>query len=62
MLLREYIRYWYETYRYPKHSPTTANTCMNTIRSHIAPSELGNMEISEIRPKHVQIFNINNTS
>ena len=56
MLFREYIRYWYETYRYPKHSVTTAMTTMNNLRNHIFPSDLGNMEVTDIRTKDVQVF------
>ena len=56
MNVGEYVEYWYNTYRITRHAPSTAALARNCIRVHIQPSELGQMEITEARTVHYQIF------
>ena len=56
MNVGEYVEYWYNTYRITRHAPSTAALVKNYIRVHIQPSELGQMEITEARTVHYQIF------
>ena len=56
MKFKDYIKYWYSTYREPKHSITTACVIKSHIRTHIEPSEFGNMELENIKVSDVQKF------
>lgn len=54
--LYEYIKIWYTTYKMPKHQETTAVVQLNYINTHIQPSELGKMSLTDIRTRHIQEF------
>ena len=56
MLLRDYVIYWYSTYKQPKHQKNTQETYLCYIRTHICSSDLGGMDICEIRVGDVQGF------
>jgi len=55
-LLGDYIFYWYMTYKFPTHALSTANVVINHINTHIKPSYLGSMQITEVRTKDIQQF------
>lgn len=56
MNVGEYVEYCYNTYRITRHAPSTAALVKNYIQVHIKPSALGQMEITETRTVHYQIF------
>lgn len=56
MLLKDYIVYWYQTYRKPKQQRTTQIAMENLIQNHIVVSKLGEMELSEITTRDIQEF------
>lgn len=56
MLLKDYVTYWYATYKQPKHQRNTQETYWCYIRTHICSSKLGEMDIGEIRVADVQEF------
>lgn len=56
MLLKDYVCYWYMTYKQPKHQKNTQETYLSYIHTHICPSSLGAMEIGEIGVGDVQGF------
>lgn len=56
MLLKDYVCYWYMTYKQPKYQKNTQETYLSYIHTHICPSSLGAMEIGEIGVGDVQGF------
>lgn len=56
MLFGDYVEYWYNTYKIIKHAPTTVAVVKNYIYTHIKPSSLGQMDITQIRTVDYQIF------
>lgn len=56
MKLKDYVKYWHATYRKPTQSVNTAAGVESNIRVHIAPSDVGNMEIEQIRVADIQSF------
>lgn len=55
MKLKEYIYYWFETYRRPYQAPATAVTTLSTIKYHIAETPLGEMDMADIRTRDLQM-------
>lgn len=53
LLFEDFVWYWFETYRKPQESYTTAQTNERLIRIHILPF-LGQMQIEDIRTADVQ--------
>ena len=53
MILKDYIVYWYQTYRKPKQQRTTQIAMENLIQNHIVVSKLGEMELSEITTRDI---------
>lgn len=56
MNVGDFVEYWYTTYRITRHAPSTAALAKNYIHVHIQPSTLGQMEITEARTMHYQMF------
>ncbi len=56
MNLGDYIEYWYKTYKLPKHAKSTVEVALNHIKTHIQLSELGRMELVNIRTQDIQKF------
>lgn len=56
MKLEEYAMYWYQTYRMPKQQKTTQQTCLSLIRNHIIGSELGALELEDVKAADIQRF------
>jgi len=56
MLLKDYVVYWYSTYKQPKHQKNTQETYWSYIRTHICASGLGEMDMREIKVGEVQAF------
>lgn len=56
MNLETYAKYWYETYKMPKHQGTTRHTYQCYINSHIANTSLGKMEIKDITLRDLQEY------
>ena len=54
MLLKEYIQYWFDTYRKPQQAPATAEKSYTYVKYHIIETSLGEMEIADIRTKDIQ--------
>lgn len=54
MLLKEYVQYWFDTYRKPQESPSTCEKTYICIKHHILNTPLGDMEIADIRTKDIQ--------
>lgn len=56
MQLRDYVWYWYTTYRQHRQQKTTQGVFISMIKNHILPSPLGQMELQDIRTADVQDF------
>lgn len=56
MQLGDYIQLWYKTYKEPYHEITTRNVQWTYIRVHIQPSQIGQMQISQITAYDIQNF------
>ena len=56
MTLWEYINYWYRAYKMPKHAISTSEIQLGYISTHISPSELGKMNLMDVRTKDLQKF------
>lgn len=56
MKLKDYMLYWYQTYRMPKQQNTTQQTCLSLIRNHICNSDLGEQELEEVKTADIQKF------
>ena len=56
MKLKDYVNYWYETYKMPKHQGTTRHAYQCYINSHIVHNPIGEMEITEITLKDLQEY------
>jgi len=54
--LGEYTEYWYKTYKLPKHAKSTTEVALNHIHTHIQPSELGLMKLTEVSTQDIQKF------
>ena len=54
MLLKEYIQYWFDTYRKPQQSPSTAEKAYTYVKYHIIDTPLGEMELADIRTRDIQ--------
>ena len=54
MLLKEYIQYWFDTYRKPQQAPATAEKSYTYVKYHIIETSLGEMEMADIRTKDIQ--------
>ena len=56
MKIKDYVTYWYKTYRMPRQARTTQLTCLSVIENHISCSTFGEMELTEVETHHVQEF------
>lgn len=56
MKLKDYVNYWYQTYRMPHQQKNTQATWRSLIGKHIVPSALGNMELTAITTRDCQEF------
>lgn len=56
MLFRDYILYWYQTYKEPVQELNTAAVNLCYLRVHVVPSSLGQKELSVIRTHDIQEF------
>lgn len=56
MLVKNYVLYWYNTFAKINQTTTTIQITENNIRTHIAPSALGQMEITKVQLKDLQSF------
>lgn len=56
MLIKEYVKYWFYTYRMPHQARNTQETTWNLIRNHIVDSSLGERELTEVTVKELQEF------
>lgn len=56
MLLKDYITYWFRTYRMPHQARNTQETTWSIIRNHIISSRIGEMELTDITVKDLQEF------
>ncbi len=56
MKLKDYMLYWYQTYRMPRQVKTTQQTCLSLIHNHICDSEIGEKELSDINTSDIQSF------
>ena len=56
MLVKNYVYYWYNTFAKINQTTTTIQITENNIRTHIAPSALGHMEITKVQLKDLQSF------
>lgn len=56
MLIKEYVKYWFYTYRMPRQARNTQETTWNLIQNHIVDSELGNKELTAVTVKELQEF------
>ena len=56
MLLKDYITYWFRTYRMPHQARNTQEATWSTIKNHIIDSKIGEMELTAITVKDLQEF------
>ena len=56
MKLKDYILYWYKTYRQPGQARTTQITTMSCIRNHLLTAPLSEKELAEIHLRDLQTF------
>ena len=56
MKLKDYMVYWYKTYRMPKQQRTTQITNLSLINNHIIGSKIGELQLDEITTKDIQEF------
>lgn len=56
MKLKNYILYWYKTYRQPGQARTTQITTMSCIRNHLLTAPLSEKELAEIHLRDLQTF------
>lgn len=54
--LKDYMVYWYKTYRMPKQQRTTQIANLSLINNHIIGSKIGELELNEITTRDVQEF------
>ena len=48
MLLKDYITYWFRTYRMPHQARNTQEATWSTIKNHIIESKIGEMDLTAI--------------
>lgn len=53
MLIKEYVKYWFYTYRMPHQARNTQETTWNLIRNHIVDSSLGGTGVDGSDSKRV---------
>lgn len=56
MKFKDYIAYWYNTYRKAKHTSTTVSTTVSIIKNHIVSEPWADNELSEITTKQLQEY------
>lgn len=56
MKSKEYVLYWYNTYRLPRQQKTTQLVNMSLIRNHIVGSDVGEMELADVTTRDIQEF------
>ncbi|WP_303813981.1 site-specific integrase [Selenomonas ruminantium] len=56
MKLKDYMTYWYRTYRMPHQQKNTQTSCKSLIRNHIFTSNLANMDLCDITVRDCQEF------
>jgi len=56
MQFRDYVWYWYTTYRQHRQQKTTQAVFISMIQGHIMTSSLGQMELESVRTADVQAF------
>ena len=56
MTVTELVTHWYRTYKSPFNQKSTNRIAESNIKVHLAPSDFGAMDISEVTTKDVQEF------
>ena len=56
MKFKEYVWYWYTTYRKPKQRPISQVSTMSILRNHIDGTSIAEMELSDIRTRDLQEY------
>lgn len=56
MKFRDYIVYWYNTYRRAKQAPTTVSSTVSMLNNHILPAKWAQKEVDEIETREIQEF------
>lgn len=56
MLLKDYVLYWYKTYKEPVQEPNTAAVNLCYLHVHLFPSPLGQKDLSAIHTHDIQEF------
>lgn len=56
MKFKDYIAYWYNTYRKAKHASTTVSTTVSNIKNHIINEPWADNELSDVTTKQLQEY------
>ena len=56
MKLKEYMAYWYDTYRRPMQQENTQEAYLSLIRHHILPAPLAEKELTAVTVKDFDIL------
>lgn len=56
MKFKDYIIYWYNTYRKAKHTSTTVSTTVSNIKNHIINEPWADNELSDVTTKQLQEY------